>query len=95
MNILAQDHELLEAVRMLYAAGETDLAAGGVHPESIGEELGIDMKTATHRCRELADEGRLVRQDGLNPETLQSRISYAPVDKDESNTERPQRSGAT
>jgi len=80
VNIVAHDEEILEAVRELYAAGETDPLEGGVHPETVGDRLGIDRKTAEHRCRELADEGQLVRRDGVNPETMQSRISYAPVE---------------
>lgn len=75
------DHELVEAVETLYQAPENrDAAEGGVPHVIVADHVGITPSTAKDRLRDLVKEGRLKHQDGLDPESMRWRRSYAPAD---------------
>jgi hypothetical protein len=79
------DHELVEAVETLYQNPENrDAAEGGVPHTIVADHVGIHESTAKGRLRDLVNEGRLQHQDGLEPDTMRWRRSYAPLDAEES-----------
>jgi hypothetical protein len=74
------DEDLLLAIRDAILDGETDPAAGGVHPEVLADRVALSPSTLKDRCRRLREEGRLEKVRGLNPATSSPRWSYQLVE---------------
>lgn len=77
------DDELLALLEELYEDRENrDLAEGGVAPEVLADHHPIAQSTARDRMAELADEGEVIRCDGLNPDSKEYRQSFAPAESE-------------
>lgn len=74
---MASDGELLAVVEDLYERGRTDIC-GGVHPETVANELGRSRSDVYRRLAALDQAGELEAVYGLHPREKTVRTSYLP-----------------
>lgn len=81
------DDVIVAAVEAAYEddAIETDCLGGGVPPTKIHEYLPAELSYSQlqDRLRELANDEKLDRVSGADPESLRPRWSYLPVSSDD------------
>lgn len=73
------DDALVAIVQAWVAAGIRDDAGGGVSPVTLARVVDATHSGIAPRLRALADEGRLVRVEGIGPRTSRPRPSFLPA----------------